>query len=218
MIDLRTTRTAASMILVMLVAALWRTITWSDGSMPMAHSGVLLLLYVLPASSASLVACPYRNRRAADDTKTRPWHKWGRFLAISYCGGMLLMQGVVVLASLGLDLPVDLAAIARALAVVLAIASLLAINQMPKLPWLESRFSPGGELGPIYGSRYTRLVSRILVVFQTAVVACNVAAPQTAGWHSARYILLAAALLVAWSIAWRWHLGRKWRLEQLTMR
>ena len=47
------------------------------------------------------------------------------------------------------------------------------------------------------------------------VIAYNLAAPPTMGWRSVPYILLATALFVVWSIAWRFHLGRKWKLEQL---
>jgi hypothetical protein len=50
------------------------------------------------------------------------------------------------------------------------------------------------------------------------VVVYNIAAPMTTGWRSAPYILAATALLVVWSFAWRWHLGRKWKLEQSAMR
>jgi hypothetical protein len=129
---------------------------------------------------------------------------------------MLLLQGVVIVRSLGLGTSLDLSAIARALAVLMAVMALLAVNQMPKLPWFERRFAPGGELGPIYGPRYTRGISRMVVVVMLAVIAYNVAAPLTLGWRPAPYILLASALLVAWSIAWRVRLGRKWKLEQST--
>ncbi|HYX02553.1 MAG TPA: hypothetical protein VE963_10725, partial [Reyranella sp.] len=56
--------------------------------------------------------------------------------------------------------------------------------------------------------------SRILVVFMIAVIAYSLAAPPAMAGRLAVYVLLAAALLVVWSIAWRCHLGRKWRLEQ----
>ena len=96
--------------------------------------------------------------------------------------------------------------------------SLLAINHMPKLPWFDSRFALGGDLGPIYGPRYMRTQSRALVAFMIAVIAYNLAAPPAMGWRPVPSILLATALFVAWSIAWRFHLGRKWKLEQLAAR
>jgi hypothetical protein len=61
---------------------------------------------------------------------------------------------------------------------------LLAINQMPKLPWFDSRFAPGGDLGPIYGPRYMRTHSRALVGFMIVVIAYNLAAPPSMGWRS----------------------------------
>ena len=63
-----------------------------------------------------------------------------------------------------------------------------------------------------------RIHSRIVVVVMLAVIAISLVAPGTMEWRAAGYILLATALLVAWSIAWRVHLGRKWKLEQLTAR
>jgi hypothetical protein len=155
----------------------------------------------------------------ANDAKLQPWRKWGKFLSISYCGGLLLLQGVLVVRSRGVDvLPLDLSAVSRTLAVLMSIMSLLAINQMPKLPWFDSRFTLGGDLGPIYGPRYLRTQSRALVAFMIVVIAYNLAAPPTMGWRAVPYILLATALFVVWSIAWRFHLGRKWKLEQRTAR
>jgi hypothetical protein len=147
-------------------------------------------------------------------SKVQPWRKWGKSLSITYCVGLLLLQGVLIVQSLGVAIPLDLSAIGRGLGVLLAIMCLLAINQMPKLPWFERRFAPGGNLGPIYGPRYMRTQSRILVVFMIAVIAYSLAAPPTMAWRSASYILLAAALVVVWSITWRIQLGRRWRLRQ----
>jgi hypothetical protein len=192
----------------------WTTLALTEGG-PLSS----LLLFAFPASSALVVGALYWDRRGArgDDAKVQSWRKWGKFLSLSYCGGLLLLQGLVIVRSLGLEMPLDLSALARACGILLAIMSLLAINQMPKLPWFERRFAPGGELGPIYGPRYMRTASRILVVFMMAVIAYSLSAPPM-GWRSALYILLATALLLVWSIAWRCHLGRKWKLEQLAAR
>ncbi len=73
-------------------------------------------------------------------------------------------------------------------------------------------------MGPIYGPRYMRIQSCVLVVFMIAVIAYSLVAPPTMAWRFVPYVLVAAALLVVWSIAWRLHLGRKWKLEQLAMR
>ena len=220
MIDRKTALVSAAMIALMLVLALWRIITLDDWTTLADRDGALLpslLLLVFPASSALVVGALYWNSRGAraDAAKVRPWRKWARFLSISYCGGLLLLQGVLILQSLGLDL----SAIGRAGGILLAIMCLLAINQMPKLPWIERKFAPGGDLGPIYGPRYMRTLSRNLVIFQIAVIAYSLAAPPPlVGWRSAPYILVATALFVAWSIAWRCHLGRKWKDEQSAAR
>jgi hypothetical protein len=218
-IDRKTALACAVLVALMLALAVWRIITLDDGTTLAVHNGAALpslLLFVFPASSALVVGALYWDGRGAtaDDAKLQPWRKWGKFLSIGYCGGLLLLQGVLVVASLGMDMPLDLSAIGRTLGILLAIMSLLAINQMPKLPWFERRVAPGGDLGPIYGPRYMRTQSRILVVFMVAVIAYSLAAPSTMGWRAAPYILLATALLVVWSIAWRRHLGRKWKLEQ----
>jgi hypothetical protein len=176
-----------------------------------------LLLFFFPACSALVVGAMYweGGGAGAGDEKLQPWREWGKSLSIAYCGGLLLLQGVVIVRSLGLELPIDLSLLGRAGGIVLAIMCLLAVNQMPKLPWFERRVAPGGALGPIYGPRYMRTQSRIVVVFMTAVIAYSLAAPPTMAWRFALHIVLAASLVLAWSITWRLHLGRTWRLEQL---
>jgi hypothetical protein len=219
-IDRKTALVCAALIALMLVATVWEIAMLDDWTTLAVQKGASLpslLLFVFPAASALVVGALYWSGRGAtaSDAKLRPWLKWGKFLSISYCGGLLLLQGVLVVRSRGVDvLPLDLSAVSRTLAILMSIMSLLAINQMPKLPWFETRFALGGELGPIYGPRYMRTQSRALVAFMIAVIAYNLAAPPTMGWRSTPYILLATALFVAWSIAWRRHLARKWKLEQ----
>ena len=220
MIDRKTALACAALIALMLVLAVWQIAMLDDWTTLAVQRGASLpslLLFVFPAASALVVGALYWSGRGAtaNDAKLQPWRKWGKFLSISYCGGLLLLQGVLVVRSRGVDvLPLDLSAISRTLAVLLSIMSLLAINHMPKLPWFDSRFALGGDLGPIYGPRYMRTQSRALVAFMIVVIAYNLAAPPTMGWRPVPYILLATALFVVWSIAWRLHLGRKWKLEQ----
>jgi len=219
MIDRKTVLASALLIALMLVAAVWRINMLDDWTTLAVQNGAPLpsmLLFLFPACSALVVGALYWERGArADDAKIQPWRKWGKSLSISYCSGLLLLQGVLIVGSLGLDMPLDVSVIGRSLGLLLAIICLLAINKMPKLPWFERRFAPGGDLGPIYGPRYMRTKSSILVVFMIAVMAYSLASPQTMAWRSAPCILSAAALFVVWSIAWRLRLGRKWKLEQL---
>jgi len=218
-IDRKTALASAALIALMLVAAVWRIIlldAWT--TLPIQNGAPLssLLLFFFPACSALVVGALYWERLAAraDEAKVQPWRKWGKSLSITYCVGLLLLQGVLIVQSLGVAMPLDPSAIGRTLGVLLAIICLLAVNQMPKLPWFERRFSPGGNLGPIYGPRYMRSQSRILVVFMIAVIGYSLAAPPTMAWRSASYILLAAALVVVWSITRRIQLGRRWKLRQ----
>jgi hypothetical protein len=221
-IDRKTALTCAALIALMLAAAVWRnmmpdvpTITLPSGT-PLPS----LLLFFFPACSALVVGALYWESHAAgaDEAKVQPWRKWGKSLAITYCGGVLLLQGVLIVQSLGVAMPLDLSAPCGALGALLAIMCLLAINQMPKLPWFERRFAPGGNLGPIYGPRYMRTQSRVLVWFMIAVIVYSLAAPPTMAWRLAPYILLAAALLVVWSITCRIQLGRRWKREQPSAR
>jgi hypothetical protein len=223
MIDRKTALLCAALITLMLAAAAWRIITledWTTLAIEGRGAVVSLLLLVYPVCSALVVGNLYWNglRANADVTRLRPWYRWGKFLGISYCSGMLLLEGVLVVLSNGLAMPWYLWAIYRTFGALMAIMSLLAINQMPKLPYFELRLSPGGDLGPIYGPRYIRATSRILVVFMIAAIACSLGAVPGNGWHFALFVLLAAAIFVAWSIVWRRHLGHKWHLEQLAER
>ena len=223
MTDRKTALVSATLIALMLVAAVWRINmldNWTSLPIENETSFPSLLLFFFPACSVLVVgALRWDSPGAgADDAKIQPWRKWAESLAISYCGGLLLLQGVVIVRSLSIDTALDLSAAGRSLGVLLAIMCLLAINQMPKLPWFERRVAPGGDLGPIYGPRYMRTQSRIVVVFMIAVITYSLAAPRPLAWHSAPYILLAAALLVCWSIIWRIQLGRKWKLERRAAR
>jgi hypothetical protein len=216
-IDRKTGLVCAALIALMLVAAVWRLVTLEDWTtLVLSHeaSWPSLLLFLFPGCSALVVGALHWDSRVAraDGARIQPWRKWAKSLSLAYCSGMLLLQGVLIVRSLDIDLRFDLSAIGRALRVLLAIVCLLAINQMPKLPWFEPRFAPGGDLGPIYGPRYLRAVSRNIVVLMVVVIACSVVVPPA--WRLAPFILLAAAILVVWSIAWRWHLGRKWKLER----
>ena len=219
MIDRKATLVCATLIGMMLVLAAWRLLTLDGWAMPaLQNSAALpaLLLFALPAASGLVVGALYWRGRgaAADDAKAWPWRRWGATLSITYCAGLLLIEILWVAHSLDLGIAVDLAALARAGGILLSLVSLLQINQMPKLPWFERAFGPGGELGPIYGPRYVRLQSRVVVVFMIAVITWSLSVPPPTTWRSALYILLASALLVVWSLLTRRHLSRKWKLER----
>jgi hypothetical protein len=218
-IDRTTALASAALIALMLVAAVWRIVMLDDlTTLAVQHEAPVssLLLFLFPACSALVIGALYVDglRARADDVKVQPWRKWGKSLSITYCGGLLSLQGVLIVQSLGVAIPLDLSLIGRTLGVLLAIICLLAINQIPKLPWFERTFAPGGNLGPIYGPRYMRTQSRVLVVFMIAVIAYSLAVPPTTSWRAAQYILLAAAIFVVWSIIWRVQLGRRWEREQ----
>jgi hypothetical protein len=219
MIDRKTALICAALIALMVVMAGWRIMTLGDSTtLEVPNRGAVpsLLLFAFSAASAVVVGALYWSglRARAESAKLQPWYRWGRFIAISYCVGMLLLQGIVVVLSLDVHLPLNLWAAYRALGVVLAIMALLMINQMPKLPYFERAAGPGGDLGPIYGPRFVRTVSRVLVVFMIAVIASSVATSPSMGWRLTLFILLATAVIMVWSFAWRRHLGRKWNLEQ----
>ena len=222
MIERKTALACAALIALMLAAAAWRIVTLDDWT-TLADNGTTLpslLLLFFPACSALVVGSLYLHpgRTTADAAKLRPWHRWGKHLSLSYCAGMLVLEAVLIAASAKLDVPLHLPAIARTLGIVMAIVALLAVNRMPKLPYLERAGATGLRLGPIYGPRYMRTLSRILVVFMIAVIAFSLTTPPTMAWRSAPYTLLATALLVVWSIAWRFHLGRKSKIDQLGAR
>jgi len=221
MIDRKAFLGCAALVGLMLVAAIGRMATLDDWTIPpIRHDGAslpALVLLAFPAASALVAAALYWNGLGmTEEAKARPWHRWGTALSIFYCTGMLLMQSLVIVRSLDLDLPFDLAALARAGGLCLALVALLAINRLPKLPWVERVFAlkVGGPLGPVYGPRYLRIQSRAVVVFMIVVIIWSVSVPPAVAERSVVYILLACALLVAWSIVLRFHLSRKWRLEQ----
>jgi hypothetical protein len=216
-IDRRTVPVCLTLIALMLAAAACRIIMLEDWTvLSVQHRA---LLFVWPAAGAFGVLV-LEQPSSADVARLQPWRTWGAFVSISYCALLLLFQAVLILMSVNIGMHLYLRAIARALGVLMGIMIIVAINQKPKLPYFERRFAPGGDLGPIYGPRYERTGSRIAIVFMVAVIAFSLAAPSM-GLRPTLFllvILLAAAFLLVWIIAWRRHLGRRWRLEQLAAR
>jgi hypothetical protein len=220
-IDRKTALRCAALIVLMLVMAVWRistlerwTIEFQNGAATTLPS---LRPLIFPACSAFLVGVLYRAglRAKADAAVLEPWRKWGAFVSIGYCGCLLLTQVVIIIRSLKPDLPLYPSAIGRTLGILIAIMSLLAINQIPKLPYFERRSAPGGDLGPIYGPRYTRTISRILALFMIVAIAYFLVATPAMAWRATLLFLLATAFFMVCSIAWRLHLGRKWKRQQL---
>jgi hypothetical protein len=219
MIDRKTALICAALIGLMLALAVWRITVPYDWAFRAAQNKTPLLplpLLVFPAASALFAGSLYLSsfRARADTGKVQPWYGWGKLFSLGYCGCLLLLQGIVVAQSLGLNAPLPLPLLGRAVSVLLMIISLLAINQMPKLPYFERRFSPGGDLGPIYGPRFMRAVSRTMIIFVIAAFAVSFAVTPAVGRRAALVILLAGVLLGVSGIVWRRHLGRRWSLER----
>jgi hypothetical protein len=63
-----------------------------------------------------------------------------------------------------------------------------------------------------------RAISRILALFMIAAIVYFLAATPGMAWRSTLFFFLAAALFMVCSIAWRLHLGRKWKRQQLAAR
>jgi hypothetical protein len=219
MIDRKTVLICAALIALMLAAGAWRFATLDDWTMLGFQHGATLpawLLLIFPAASALVVGNLYWNkpRTAADTAKAGPWYRWGKLLAICYCAGLLLLQLLIVVQSLDVLPSLKLWAVYRTLGVVMMVMALASINHMPKLPYLERRWSPGGELGPVYGPKYVRTLSRIAIAFMIAVFAFSFAIPSGMALRAMLLILAATALLMLWAFIWRRRLGRRWSFEQ----
>ena len=104
MIDRRTALACAALIALMLASAVGRILTLDDWATLVVHDEAplpSLLLFAFPACSALVVGALFWSGYArADDAKIQPWLKWGRSLSLSYCAGMLLVQGVAILGNL----------------------------------------------------------------------------------------------------------------------
>jgi hypothetical protein len=215
-IDRKTALLSAALIVLTLIMAIWRIATLEHWTIAVRNGAPVpsLRLLIIPACGAFVVSLLYWKRPSIDAAKLEPWRKWGAFVSISYVVVCLLLQAGLIIKSLEPDLPLDLSTISRTAGVVVSILLLLGFNQIPKLPYFERRFAPGGELGPIYGPRYLRIQSRIMLVFSIAMIAFFLA-PGMA-WRAILFI--AAPFLIVWSIAWRLHLSRKWKRQQLAER
>jgi hypothetical protein len=217
MIDRKTALLCAVLIVLMFVMAVWRISTLEHWTISGENGATVpsLFLLIFPACSAFFVGALYWSglRARADAAKLEPWRKWGTFFSISYCGGMLSVQVVGIIKSLHVFLPLHLWVIGRTLSVMMVIMCLLAINQAPKLPYVERRLIAGWYLGPIYGRRYIRTVARVTTLFMIGAIA-YLLIPTSGGPRSTSLLFLATACLMAWVITWRIHLARKWKRQQ----
>lgn len=215
MIDRKVALVCATLIALMLAAAVARIIFIHGSPIPANQETALLWqMFLLPFSAAMLAVSLYSNgRRAiAIDAKFQPQYEWGTCLSIGICACLLLIQGLLILVSLDLQTAALVWMLGLAIVLPMAILVFQAINHMPKLPWFERRFFPAGELGPIYGPRYVRANARIWIVCFVAATACVFALPKQA-WP---YIPLALPLVLVESMVLGLHYRRKWELEQST--
>ena len=220
MIDRKPALLCAALIVLMLAMAVWRIAMPAPWTAAFRNAAALpaLRLFMCPACGALFIAVLSSVRARADAAKLAPWRKLGAFVSIGYCGSLLALQLFLVIRSLVPDLPLQPLAVFRTMGVTLGIMLLLAFNRIPKLPYVERRFSPGGDLGPIHGPRYVRAQSRLWILFTIALIAYVVAATPGMGWRSTLLVVLAMAGLMAVALAQRVHLGRKWKRQQWTER
>jgi hypothetical protein len=212
MIDRKTALASAFLIALMLVAAVVRVVLLDGWPILTNQKALLWLMFLWPAVGALLVAGLYEmgRRTIAADAKLKPWYDWGNRLSIAVCAGLLWVQGLLILQSLGLEVPALGSAAGYATAAAIAITALLSINQMPKLPWFENKMYPAGALGPSYGPRYLRVYSRIGVLYWVSIYASIFALPN----HVPLGIIVNTAIYLVWTRAVQLHYGRKWKLEQ----
>ena len=216
MIDRKAALVCAALIALTLAAAVARIVLLDDWPILANQEALLWLMFLVPATVGLFVASLYANgrRTIAADAKVKPWYDWGKRLSIAVCAGLLWIQGLLILQSLGLQVPALDSAAGYAVAAAVAIMTLLAINQMPKLPWFQSKMYPAGELGPIYGPRYIRVHSRIGVLYWVAMYASIFALPNDVPLC----IVLITSIYLVWTRAVQHHYGRKWKLEQSAAR
>jgi hypothetical protein len=213
MIDRKVALVCATLIALMLAAAVARIIFIHGSPIPANQETALLWqMFLLPFSAAMLAVSLYSNGRRAIDAKVQPQYEWGTCLSIGICACLLLIQGLLIPASLDLLTAALVWTLGLAILIPMAILVFQAINHMPKLLWFERRFFPARELGPIYGPRYVRANARIWIVCFVAAMACVFALPKQA-WP---YIPLALPLVLAGSMVLGLHYRRKWELEQST--
>jgi hypothetical protein len=213
MINRKTALVCAALIALMLVAAVARIVLFGDWPILANQKAPLLgQMFLLPFIAAMMPVSLYGNgRRAiAIEAKVQPWYDWGTCLSIGICACTLLIQGLLILASLDLLTAALVWTLGLAILVPMAILVFQAINHMPKLPWFERGLFPAGELGPIYGPRYVRAHARIWIACFVAAMACFFALPR----HAWPYIPLAFPLVLVGSKVLGLHYIRKRKLEQ----
>jgi hypothetical protein len=175
MINRTATAFCAASILAMLAATTWRIAIspdWVYGphGAPLSPRH-LLGLFTCPACAAFVGGVLLARTLLIQATMdaARQWKQWGSHVLIGYAVICTLFHFYLFTRSLGIAGPFSPMAIARAAFVLAGSFLILVCNQMPKLPWLQSRYQVL-PLDPARGARLMSFAGRLLVLTGLVVV------------------------------------------------
>ncbi|MGA7711529.1 MAG: hypothetical protein WCA81_06475 [Rhizomicrobium sp.] len=119
----------------------------------------------------------------ASPEAARSWTKWGSFTLIVYSAICTALQFFILTRSLGVGLALNPTNIGRAGIVLIACLLIVLGNDMPKLPWLETRIE-SLNLDPARGALLMRFNGRMVVLMGIAfiIVACASPTLKIAPW------------------------------------
>ena len=174
MINRSAAATSVVLVLVMLAATLWRIPLlpgWAygpNGAPPPIRNP--LGLFVVPACvgfvGAVLALKKWVTPATAD---VEPWRRWGSQLLVAYALMCTLFHLSSVAGSVGVAGPFSRPVVTRAVIVLSGSLIVVFANQMPKLPWLPSRFGTW-QLDAVRGQQLLRSGGQLLVLWGVAAV------------------------------------------------
>ncbi len=204
----------AVFVIVMVAAAIWRlsllpdwTLFTYTGASTTRHTTYWTGLFQPPSwvlLFMGLLAASGFNKSGPKD-EVHAWKNWYSFLLISFGVIVSAIQFLTIARSLGVTSALDPIAVDRAEIALLGLLIIVTGNQLPKLPWLQSRIALL-QLAPVQGENYLRVRGRLIVVTGIAVV---VSASLMSVKLVAPVIIVVALGCVGVSILWRVQLKRR---------
>jgi len=188
MIDRKALWILLLLCLAMTAAAIWRLSLLPDWThVPFMvgrngpHTEHGLVLFVAPLSMLVMIAIAFGTKWlvSGPDEAIKTHQRRNRLTLVGTGVMGALMQSFIIGRSLGYGNSVDAEALSRAVIMVSAILVMIQGNNMPKLPWISSRF-PAFQLDPWQSARARRFAGWLSIAYGLALIAAAALLPARA--------------------------------------
>jgi hypothetical protein len=184
MIDRKTLGILILLVLAMTAAAVWRLSQlpdWTQVTFPGPHGPHTkpgLILFFIPACGLFMIAVAFGSKWlvSGPDEAIEAHQRRNRLMLVGTGVILAVAQTFMISRSFWLALDVDADLLARGTIMVSAILMMMQGNNMPKLPWISSRF-PALQLDPWQQARARRFAGRLSIAYGLTMIAAAASLP-----------------------------------------